>query len=49
MALIYGILVWPLVGRVRRAGCVGSPHRWRWIGWGLAAGVVLGSLLAAAT
>ncbi len=46
MALIYGILIWPLVAafvdRVRR-----SPNRWRWLGWGLTAAVVGGSLLAA--
>ncbi len=45
MTLIYGILAWPLLpvfwNRLAEA-----PHRWRWVGWGLAAGVVLGSLLA---
>ena len=41
MALIYGILLWPLVGAVRRAGCSSSPNRWRWLGWGLAAAVVV--------
>lgn len=46
MALIYGILIWPLVAafvdRVRQ-----SPNRWRWLGWGATAAIVGGSLLAA--
>jgi len=45
MALIYGILIWPLLAAV--AGrLVDAKHTWRWVGWGLAAGIVLGSLLA---
>jgi YYY domain-containing protein len=45
MALIYGILIWPLLGLyVRRL--VDSPNRGRWLGWGLAGAVVGGSLLA---
>ena len=40
MALIYGILLWPLVAGVRAPAGSSSPHRWRWLGWGLAAGVV---------
>ena len=47
MALIYGILAWPLVGRVRARAASTRRNRWRWLGWGLAAGVVVGSLLAA--
>jgi len=47
MALIYGILLWPLTAafasRLRAAA-----HPWRIVGWGLAVGVVLGSLLASA-
>jgi YYY domain-containing protein len=45
MALIYGILLWPLVGLFGRR-LADSPNRWRWLGWGLAAAVVGGSLLA---
>ena len=45
MTLIYGILAWPIaaayIDYVRR-----SPNRWRWIGWGGAAALVAGSLLA---
>src|SRR4051794_12247677 len=45
VALIFGILLWPLIGLyVRRLA--DSPQRGRWLGWGLAAGVVGGSLLA---
>lgn len=45
MALIYGILLWPLLAGL--AGrLVGARHTWRWVGWGLAAGIVVGSLLA---
>ncbi len=44
-ALIYGILIWPLLAaiviRLREA-----QHTWRWIGWGGVALVVVGSLLA---
>ena len=47
MALIYGILLWPLVGLFARR-LLGSPHRWRWLGWGWRGGVVAGSLLASA-
>ena len=44
-ALIYGILVWPLLAAY--AGLWrGSPHRWRWLGWGGVAALVLGVLLA---
>src|SRR4051812_22135953 len=46
MALIYGILLWPLLpafaSRLMR-----SSHRRRWLGWGLTASLVAGSLLAA--
>jgi YYY domain-containing protein len=46
VALIYGILLWPLVAafgsRLRAA-----EHPWRWAGWGLAGAIVAGSLLAA--
>ena len=45
MALIYGILAWPLVAAFA-ARLFDSPNRWRWIGGGLAAGVVVGTLLA---
>jgi YYY domain-containing protein len=44
-ALIYAILLWPLIGLYARH-LWDSPDRWRWLGWGLAAGVVIGSLLA---
>ena len=45
MALIYGILIWPLLPAL--AGRLsGARHRWRWVGWGLTALVVAGSLLA---
>ena len=46
-ALIYGILLWPLVGLYARR-LLDSPNRWRWLGWGFAAAVVGGSLLASA-
>ena len=46
MTLIYGILAWPLVVAFA-ARVFDSPNRWRWIGGGLAASVVAGSLLAA--
>jgi len=45
MALIYGILAWPLAAAFA-ARLFGSAKRWRWIGFGLAGGVVVGSLLA---
>jgi YYY domain-containing protein len=45
MALIYGILAWPLVAAFA-ARVFDSPNRWRWIGGGLAASIVVGSLLA---
>src|SRR4051794_24571684 len=45
MALIFGILLWPLIGLYARR-LVDSPQRRRWLGWGLAAAVVGGSLLA---
>src|SRR4051794_8513761 len=45
MALIYGILLWPLIGLYARR-LLDSPQRGRWLGWGLAAGIVGGSLLA---
>jgi YYY domain-containing protein len=45
MALIYGILLWPILaafaGRLR---AVADP--WRWVGWGLVTAIVAGSLLA---
>lgn len=45
-ALIYGILLWPLIGLfVRRL--LDARHPWRWAGWGLAAALVLGVLLTA--
>ena len=44
-ALIYGILLWPLVPAFA-ARWAGSPDRWRWLGFGAAAAVVVGSLLA---
>lgn len=46
MALIYGILAWPLVGLYLRR-LLDARHAVRWAGWGLAAAVVGGSLLAA--
>jgi YYY domain-containing protein len=45
MTLIYGILAWPLVAAFAHR-LAGAEHRWRWIGWGLTAAIVLGSLLA---
>ncbi len=46
MALIYGIVLWPLTAAyVARLRAVEKP--WRVIGWGLAVAVVAGSLLAA--
>src|SRR3954447_15349680 len=45
MTLIYGILLWPLVAAFA-ARVLDSPNRWRWVGGGLAASVVAGSLLA---
>ena len=45
MTLIYGILAWPLVAAFA-ARCSTRRNRWRWIGGGLAASVVVGSLLA---
>src|SRR4051812_17843357 len=45
MALIFGILLWPLIGLYVRQ-LADSPSRGRWLGWGLAAAVVGGSLLA---
>ena len=47
MALIYGILLWPLSRRVRAPRCCDCAHRWRWLGWGAVGRVVAGSLLAA--
>ena len=47
MALIYGDPAVAAGAGVRRAGCSTRRHRWRWLGWGLAAAVVAGSLLAA--
>jgi YYY domain-containing protein len=45
MALIYGILLWPLIGLfVRRL--LDSPNRWLWLGWGGVACLVGGALLA---
>lgn len=44
-ALIYGVLLWPLLAAFA-ARLLGSRHRWRWIGFGAAGGVVAGSLLA---
>jgi YYY domain-containing protein len=44
-ALIYGILLWPLVGLFLRR-LLDARHTARWIGWGLAAAIVVGSLLA---
>jgi uncharacterized membrane protein len=46
MALIYGILLWPLIGLFGRR-LVDAEHRWRWLGWGGATLLVLGVLLAA--
>ena len=45
MALIYGILLWPLIGLFAER-LLSSPKRWLWLGWGGAAVVVAGSLLA---
>src|SRR4051794_38813410 len=45
MALIYGILLWPLIGLFVRQ-LMDSPNRWRWLGWGGVGAVVIGSLLA---
>src|SRR4051794_17321768 len=45
MGLIYGILAWPLVGAFC-ARLFESRNAWRWIGGGLAAAVVAGSVLA---
>jgi len=45
MTLIYGILAWPLAAAFA-ARWWDSPNRWRWLGGGLAAGVVVGVLLA---
>ena len=45
MALIYGILLWPLFGLYLRR-LLDARHAARWTGWGLAVGVVGGSLLA---
>jgi uncharacterized membrane protein len=46
MLLIYGILLWPLSAAfVHRL--LGGRHVWRWVGWGLVALVVAGTLLAA--
>jgi YYY domain-containing protein len=45
MGLIYGILAWPLVGALC-ARLFESRNAWRWIGGGLAAAVVAGSVLA---
>lgn len=45
MALIYGILLWPLAGLFLRR-LLDARHPARWAGWGLAGAVVVGSLLA---
>jgi YYY domain-containing protein len=45
MALIYGILIWPLFAAFAWR-VFSSPNRWRWLGFGLTASVVAGSLLA---
>ena len=41
MALIYGILLWPLIGLFAQR-LLSSPKRWLWLGWGGAAVVVAG-------
>ncbi|HET6549293.1 MAG TPA: DUF2298 domain-containing protein [Solirubrobacter sp.] len=46
LALIYAISLWPLVP-VFLQRWRGSPDRWRWLGWGGAAAIVVGSMLAA--
>ncbi len=43
--LIYGILLWPMVGLYARR-LLDAPHRGRWLGWGAVAAIVGGSLLA---
>ncbi len=45
MALLYGILAWPLVAAYA-SRLLATAHPWRWVGWGLAAAIVAGSLLA---
>ncbi|MDA0137968.1 DUF2298 domain-containing protein [Solirubrobacter deserti] len=45
MALIYGILLWPLLALYLRR-LLDAQHAVRWTAWGLAASVVAGSLLA---
>ncbi|MDA0182123.1 DUF2298 domain-containing protein [Solirubrobacter phytolaccae] len=45
MALIYGILLWPLFGLFLRR-LIDARHTWRWVGWGLAAALLFGVLLA---
>lgn len=43
-ALIYGILLWPLLGLFARR-LLDARHPWRWVGWGVAAALVFGVLL----
>src|SRR3954452_14663771 len=45
MALIYGILLWPVFALYARR-LLDSPARWRWVGWGGVAVLVFGSLLS---
>jgi YYY domain-containing protein len=47
MALIYGILIWPLVPAFF-SRWAGSPNRWIWLGMGGVAALVVGVLLATA-
>jgi YYY domain-containing protein len=45
VALIYGILLWPILAAfASRLRAVSDP--WRWVGWGLVVAIVAGSLLA---
>jgi uncharacterized membrane protein len=46
MALIYGVLLWPLTAAFARRA-LGLRHMWRWLGWGAVGLIVAGSLLAA--
>jgi YYY domain-containing protein len=45
LVLIYGILIWPLVAAYA-AHWWDSPNRWRWLGGGAAAAIVVGVILA---
>jgi YYY domain-containing protein len=45
IALIYGILLWPLLALFARR-LMDSPNRWRYVGWGGVGAIVIGSLLA---